>query len=94
MRKKEAKEAEKLDKQEKRKQKYTSNTKATENKEKVKEKCSVCMQDLDSAAEEDPEQNIGCDNCPKWFHLRCSKFEGLDFNDVKDIEYLCDTCNE
>lgn len=94
MRKKEAKEVVKRDKQEKRKQNYTPKTKATENGEKIKEKCLVCMQDLDSDAEEDPEKNIGCGNCLKWFHLWCSKFEGLDIIDVKDVEYLCHTCNE
>ena len=39
--------------------------------EKEKNICASCEEELISDVEEDEDKNIGCDICPKWFHVKC-----------------------
>lgn len=59
-----------------------------------KEICSVCQDELFSDAEEDGEKNIGCDACPQWYHLNCTKLAGQAYDDIKDQQFYCDNCAE
>lgn len=53
-----------------------------------------CVTDLDSDAEDDGDKNVGCDFCPKWFHLKCTKFVGLPYNDVEGEYFKCEFCGD
>lgn len=37
-------------------------------------KCSACNEALVSDIEDDDEKNIGCDECPRWYHMKCTEF--------------------
>lgn len=60
--------------------------------QKEKVKCSLCDEVLFSDAEEDSEKNIGCDICPRWYHLRCTAFGGMKYEDASIMDYACDLC--
>ncbi|KAJ8933362.1 hypothetical protein NQ314_014077 [Rhamnusium bicolor] len=64
----------------------------TEGGEVQKQKCGVCADDLISDAEEDGDKNIGCDLCTKWFHLKCTEFAGLLYDEVATKAFLCSFC--
>lgn len=57
-----------------------------------KEKCAVCEDELDSDAEAEGEKNVGCDCCPRWFHLDCTKLAGRPYKEVTRVDYNCDFC--
>lgn len=59
-----------------------------------KEKCGVCEEELDSDAEEEGEKNIGCDVCPRWFHLVCTKLLGQSYKSVINQEFFYDFCSD
>lgn len=59
-----------------------------------KEKCGVCEEELDSDAEEEGEKNIGCDVCPRWFHLVCTKLSRQSYKSVINQEFFCDFCSD
>ncbi|KAF5271158.1 hypothetical protein FQR65_LT17691 [Abscondita terminalis] len=98
--------AETLKKKEERKTKNSSRKKKTqkevvkncEEKEnsytvaKGKEKCENCEDELDSEAEQDGEKNIGCDSCPRWFHLQCTNLSNMMYEEAANMDYQCDFC--
>ncbi|XP_041982723.1 uncharacterized protein LOC121735833 [Aricia agestis] len=55
-------------------------------------KCVGCEEDLISDAEDDDEKNIGCDKCPRWFHMRCTTKKGMSYVDVASQEFICHVC--
>lgn len=59
-----------------------------------KQKCSSCKDELDSDAEEECDKNIGCDTCTRWFHLKCTKLAGQAYEDVMQLDFYCDLCNQ
>ncbi|CAH0547108.1 unnamed protein product [Brassicogethes aeneus] len=61
---------------------------------KKKVKCAICEDLLESDAEEEGEKNVGCDMCPRWFHLNCTKLAGETYDSVIDQEFYCDFCCE
>ncbi|KAK9751722.1 hypothetical protein QE152_g4791 [Popillia japonica] len=70
------------------------NREAKENYDAEKEriKCSLCEDDLYSDTEEDSEKNIGCDYCPRWYHLRCTEFAACTYDEVATRDFTCDVC--
>ena len=65
------------------------NTNRIENK-KNKQQCAICDEDLESDTEIENDKNVGCDACPRWFHLGCPKFSGQSYNEVANADYVCD----
>lgn len=55
-------------------------------------KCVGCEEDLISDVEEDELKNIGCDKCPRWFHLKCTVHKGRPFAEVAEHEFVCHVC--
>ncbi|KAJ8956456.1 hypothetical protein NQ318_010770 [Aromia moschata] len=62
------------------------------NKENIK--CSSCNDELISDTEDDSEKNIGCDECPRWFHMKCTAFCGLPYSEAANKDYICLMCSE
>lgn len=60
--------------------------------EKEKILCAGCEEELVSDVEEDENKNIGCDICPKWFHLKCTVHRGRNYIDVAKEDYTCHHC--
>ncbi|KAK5648048.1 hypothetical protein RI129_002940 [Pyrocoelia pectoralis] len=56
-------------------------------------KCSACNEDLISDVEEDDEKNIGCDDCPRWYHMKCTEFYGLTYEEASTKDYICFICS-
>lgn len=56
-----------------------------------KQTYSVCEEKLYSDAE--GHKNVGCDLCPRSFHLNCTEFTCQAYDDVANREFLCDFCN-
>lgn len=54
--------------------------------------CVGCEEDLISDVEEDDLKNIGCDKCPRWFHLKCTVHKGRPFAEIAEKEYICHVC--
>lgn len=61
-------------------------------KKKITKTCSLCLDDLISDAEEEAEKNIGCDLCPRWFHLSCTELSALTYSEAADRAYKCNFC--
>lgn len=57
-----------------------------------KQNCGQCANILNSDTEDDENKNVGCDFCTKWFHLKCTDFIGLTYDDVKDKPFKCNMC--
>lgn len=70
-----------------------SKQKSTQGNIKTKQDCANCNEQLDSDAEDDPEKNIGCDNCSAWFHLKCTEYVGLPFEEICNKDFLCFKCS-
>lgn len=70
-----------------------ANSDITETK-KDKQLCGVCEEELESDTEIEDEKNVGCDMCSRWFHLGCTKFVGLTYNEVAKVDYICDFCED
>lgn len=62
------------------------------NTEKENTLCAGCEEELKSDVEEDALKNIGCDKCPKWFHLMCTAKKGRKYDDVAKGEFICHHC--
>lgn len=60
---------------------------------KKKEACADCNLNLDSDTENNDEKNIGCDKCPKWYHLKCTIFQGCAYSDIQNSEFICKYCS-
>lgn len=69
-------------------------TLGTENKENniTKHTCNQCEVILNSDTDEDEDKNVGCDFCTKWYHLKCTNFIGLSYDEVKDKAFKCNSC--
>lgn len=56
-------------------------------------KCASCDEELVSDVEDDDLKNVECDNCIRWFHLRCTEFVGLSYSEVEiKISLVCTVC--
>lgn len=53
----------------------------------------MCSNDLYSDAEDDNEKNVGCDQCPPWFHVKCTKFIGKYYTDISNEPLTCFLCS-
>ncbi|XP_045501117.1 uncharacterized protein LOC123698513 [Colias croceus] len=67
-------------------------TKNLASNQNVKQHCGQCANILNSDTEDDEDKNVGCDFCTKWFHLKCTDFIGLTYEDVKNKPFKCNTC--
>lgn len=63
-------------------------------KRKQKQVCGTCDEDLDTDAEDDGLKNVGCDSCPKWFHLKCTDFKNIAYDEVIHMDFVCKACND
>lgn len=54
--------------------------------------CTLCDDELISDTEEDEDKNIGCDICPRWYHLKCTDMSHLSYREAALKEYICDMC--
>uniref|UniRef100_A0A1Y1JS08 PHD-type domain-containing protein n=1 Tax=Photinus pyralis TaxID=7054 RepID=A0A1Y1JS08_PHOPY len=59
---------------------------------KLKLMCSLCEDELVSDTEDDSLKNLGCDACPKWFHLACTELSNLSYNEASTRDFLCSSC--
>lgn len=55
----------------------------------IKEKCRMCINDLYSDAEDDNEKNIECNECPAWFHVKCTKVISQLYTDIQNKSFIC-----
>ncbi|KAJ8934354.1 hypothetical protein NQ314_013395 [Rhamnusium bicolor] len=55
--------------------------------------CSACEEDLISDVEDEEEKNIGCDKCPRWFHMKCTEFLGMSYDEAASKEYISFMCS-
>lgn len=79
-----------------RKQKEVRNDEGKENEprpSKEKINCAACQADLNSDTEDEDNKNIGCDNCTNWFHLGCTEFLGLTYDEASTKDYKCFACS-
>ena len=58
-----------------------------------RKKCGICEDELDSEAEEEGDKNVGCDMCPRWFHLNCTKLSGQGYNEIINQVFYCNFCD-
>lgn len=49
---------------------------------------------MDTVAEDDALKNVGCDTCPKWFHLKCTSMKELAYDDVFGLDFVCNSCKD
>lgn len=56
-------------------------------------RCDSCEEELTNDTDINDLKNIGCDNCPAWYHLKCTIFAGEDYENVYNKEFVCPTCN-
>ncbi|GBP21796.1 hypothetical protein EVAR_10975_1 [Eumeta japonica] len=77
--------------QKKKKQK-TKQDKVNYNSTQPRIKCVGCDEDLISDVEEDDLKNIGCDKCPRWFHLKCTVYRGRPYSEVSEENFICHVC--
>lgn len=55
-------------------------------------KCSECSDVLVSDVEDDSEKNIGCDQCIRWFHLKCTNMCDKACAEAALSTYTCPFC--
>ncbi|XP_072390016.1 uncharacterized protein [Diabrotica undecimpunctata] len=67
-------------------------TKVQSSTSKDKVLCTLCEEELISDVEDDGNKNIGCDECPRWYHLKCTDMSDLSYNDAAQKDYICDMC--
>lgn len=72
--------------------KLTKKNKDDTKETQKKGNCGICAEELISDVEEDDEKNIGCDFCPRWFHMKCTEFIGIPYMEAASKEYKCDYC--
>ncbi|KAJ8933914.1 hypothetical protein NQ314_013715 [Rhamnusium bicolor] len=65
-----------------------------QNQSIFKQKCGECEEELESDAEIKTEKNVGCDSCPRWYHLGCTEFSGLSYVEVSNLDFICKFCYE
>ncbi|KAL1489758.1 hypothetical protein ABEB36_013693 [Hypothenemus hampei] len=59
---------------------------------KNKIQCAECQDELISDVEEDDLKNIGCNGCPRWYHLKRTTECGKSYVDVAIEKYVCHLC--
>lgn len=55
-------------------------------------RCNNCEEEMTSDTEINDLKNIGCDNCPAWYHLKCTEFAGDIYENVYNKKILCQIC--
>lgn len=78
------KKAEEKEKRKKKKKVLTKKSKIEDNL-----KCSECDEELISDVEDDREKNIGCDNCVRWFNLKCTEMREKAYGEAAISTYKC-----
>ncbi|XP_050681505.1 uncharacterized protein LOC126976946 [Leptidea sinapis] len=86
-----AEEKEKKTVEKRKKKKKTVLKKGTK---KAAVQCSECLEALISDVEDDAEKNIGCDNCIRWFHLKCTEMCNKSYVEAAISTYTCPFCNK
>lgn len=61
-------------------------------KRKKRETCANCEEELVSDVEDDTFKNIGCDNCPRWYHLMCTIYYNLSYAEAAEKDFHCELC--
>lgn len=51
--------------------------------------CCQCDIELIGDTEDESLMNIGCDTCPRWYLLKCTKFNGSPYEEVRSKEFIC-----
>lgn len=52
----------------------------------------VFQEEVYNDVEEEGLKNVGCNVCDNWFHLHCTKFKGMLYEQVSDTEFVCCSC--
>ncbi|CAG9782549.1 unnamed protein product [Diatraea saccharalis] len=55
-------------------------------------RCNNCEDEMTSDTEINDLKNIGCDNCPAWYHLKCTEFAGDMYENIYNKKFLCQMC--
>lgn len=55
-------------------------------------RCNNCEEEMTSDTEINDLKNIGCDNCPAWYHLKCTEFAGDMYENIYNKKFLCQIC--
>lgn len=69
----------------------TNATHSDDNTNKIK--CASCEEELQSDTEMEDEKNIGCDKCSNWFHMKCTEFCGMLYEEAAAQDYICFRCS-
>lgn len=59
-----------------------------------KRQCPECENDLDTDSEDESLQNIGCDSCDEWYHLKCTIFRNVPFIQIEHEKFICNLCKK
>lgn len=59
---------------------------------KSKISCTGCEEELISDVEDEDLKNVGCDICPRWYHLKCTQKRGTPYAEVASKEFTCHIC--
>lgn len=57
-------------------------------------RCASCEDILESDTEEEDLKNVGCDACPRWYHLKCSHFRNERYEIAAASDFMCDFCRK
>ncbi|KAF5289367.1 hypothetical protein FQR65_LT11878 [Abscondita terminalis] len=82
----------KLKKEPRKKKGIKGNKKEQSSTRKDQILCTLCQDELISDAGDDGDKNIGCDKCPRWYHLKCTDMSDLTYNDAAQKDYAYDIC--
>lgn len=55
--------------------------------------CARCEEILESDVEQNELKNLGCDTCPRWYHLKCTHFRDFSYVAAACKEFNCESCS-
>eukprot|EP00057_Strongylocentrotus_purpuratus_P008878 XP_011663352.1 PREDICTED: uncharacterized protein LOC105437902 [Strongylocentrotus purpuratus] len=87
----EEREAKKAEKAEKEKKGGKRSRKVPREDEVDEMVCSECQDDFDN---DDNDNCVGCNYCPRWFHVECTELVGLTREEVEATDFKCGVCDE
>ena len=61
--------------------------------ERVPEICRICAEGWEEETEE-IELWLDCSLCGGWFHSKYVGFENLNQEEITDLNYVCNSCNQ
>lgn len=59
---------------------------------KIKEKCANCNLEMESDKEDNDLKNLGCDKCPKWYHLKYTPYASCIYEEIANKNFICSFC--